>query len=206
VRATFASVHERLPAVPEEASSGASEPSRRLDRRSVGLGVAIAIAVATAAGLGTRFVTERSSTSNQPRVAPTAPVALSASGLKTLAGVVGQPIYWAGPRKHYLYELKRTANRNVYIRYLPPGVNAGAPGHRYTIIATYPVVNALAALKKVAGRRGIDLPGGGIALVVEKQPTLVHLAFPKVDYQVEVYDPSPARALALATSGQVRPA
>jgi hypothetical protein len=27
-----------------------------------------------------------------------------------------------------------------------------------------------------------------------------------VNYQVEVFDPSPARALALVTSGQVRPA
>jgi hypothetical protein len=165
------------------------------------------VVAAAAAGVGAWLVAARSSSSNQAtRVAPTAPVALSASGLKTLAGVVGQPIYWAGPRKHYFYELKRTANRNVYIRYLPPGVNAGAPGHRYTIIATYPFPNGLAALKRVAGGRGIDLPGGGIALVDEKHPTLVHLAFPKVDYQVEVYDPSPARALALVTSGRVRPA
>src|SRR5215470_16136800 len=39
---------------------------------------------------------------------PIAPVALSSSGLSTLARTVGQPIYWAGPRQGYLYELKRT--------------------------------------------------------------------------------------------------
>jgi hypothetical protein len=61
-------------------------------------------------------------------------------------------------------------------------------------------------LEKVEGGRGIQVPGGGLALVDEKYPKSVHLAFPNVNYQVEVFDPSPKRALAVATSGQVRPA
>src|SRR5207253_8975722 len=88
-----------------------------------------------------------SSTTNSPSYQPIAPVALSASGLATLAGTVGQPIYWAGPQHGYLYELKRTSDGNVYVRYLPPGVAVGAPGAAYLTVATYPFPGALQALR-----------------------------------------------------------
>jgi hypothetical protein len=105
-----------------------------------------------------------------------------------------------GPRQDYLYELKRTANGNVYIRC------AGAPGNNYVVIATYPSHGALAAVEKQAGGRGVRVPGTALALLDRKTHKSVHLAFSKVSYHVEVFDSSPGRALALATSGQVRPA
>jgi len=37
------------------------------------------------------------------------------------------------------------------------------------------------------------------------RPTSAYLAFPGSDFQIEVYHPSAARALRLATSGQVAP-
>jgi hypothetical protein len=158
-------------------------------------------------GIAAWIVLGRGSSSPEgPRVVPVEPVALSASGLKNLATLVQQPIYWAGPQPNYLYELKRTPEGNVYIRYLPPGVDAGAPGNKYLVVATYPFRGAYAALKDVATGDGIQVPGGGLAVVDKKTSKSVHLAFPKIDYQVEVFDPSPARALAVATSGQVRPA
>ena len=43
-----------------------------------------------------------------------------------------------------------------------------------------------------------------MALVDESYPNSVHVAYPGVDYQVEVYDPSPARAREVATSGLVQ--
>jgi len=189
-------------------SSRPPEPARRLRLgRRAGLGAVIALAVT--AGVIAWSVTSRdssSSTTTGPVASTVQPVALNASGLSTLAGTVGQPIYWAGPRTGYLYELRRTDNGNVYIRYLPPGVEAGATGAKYLIVATYPFSDAFAALERVAGGRGIQVPGGGLALVDAKYPKSVHLAFPKVNYQVEVFDPSPQRALAVASSGQVRPA
>jgi hypothetical protein len=130
---------------------------------------------------------------------PIAPVALSVSGLRTLARVVPQPIYWAGPRRGALYELRRTSNGDVYVRYLPRGTPAGAPGGRYLVVATYPYRGAFAALRAVAGGRAIRLAGGGIALAAG---TSVHLAWPGVAYQVEVYDPSPARARAAARAAE----
>jgi hypothetical protein len=38
----------------------------------------------------------RNGSSTTTHAVPAKPVALSASGLRTLAAVVGQPIYWAG--------------------------------------------------------------------------------------------------------------
>jgi hypothetical protein len=36
------------------------------------------------------------------------------------------------------------------------------------------------------------------------RPTSVYLAYPESDYQIEVFDPSPTRAVELVTSGQVK--
>jgi hypothetical protein len=185
-------------------SSPAPKPWWRLNqRRRLELGVLLALAVV---GGAIAWAIAGGVSPERTVAKPIKPIALSASGLSTLAAVVGQPIYWAGPRPHYLYELKRTVEGNVYIRYLPPGVDAGASGNNYLTIATFPVSGALDALKKEADGRGVPVPQGGLALVDEKAPRSVRLAFPKVGYQVEVYDPSPAQALAVATSGQVRPA
>jgi predicted aconitase with swiveling domain len=45
----------------------------------------------------------------------------------------------------------------------------------------------------------------GVAMVDRAHPQSVHLAYPGVDDQVEIYDPSPARSLRIARSGEVRP-
>ena len=197
----------------EQLTTNPGNQSRRGDwarllsrRRRAALVAAIVLAV-TVGVIAWVVVASRdgSSAAKGPTANPVAPIRLSASGLSTLARVAGQPIYWAGPRAGYFYELSRTSNGNVYIRYLPRGVKAGANGGKYLVIATYRFPAALAALKKVDDGRGIQLPGGGLALVDGKTSKSVHLAFPKVNYQVEVYDPSPARALETASSGQVRP-
>ena len=185
--------------------SSAPERTRRLSvRRQIGLGALLTLALAV--GVIVWVFVGRNNKSSTPHVVSVKPVALSASGLRTLSAVVRQPIYWAGPRKDYLYELKRTDNGNVYIRYLPPGVDAGAPGNNYLVVVTYPAPGAFAALEKEAGGRGVRVAGGGLALVDQKTHKSVHVAFPNVSYEAEVFDPSPAQALALVRSGQVRPA
>jgi hypothetical protein len=136
---------------------------------------------------------------------PTGPRAATVAGLERLAGTIGHPIYWAGPRKGYTYELTRRSDGTVFVRYLPAGVRLGDPRGDFLIIATYPFPNALAALRRVANGKGIELPGGGLALVHEGYEKSVHLAYPGVDYQVEVYDPSPRIARRVAVSGQVKP-
>jgi hypothetical protein len=135
---------------------------------------------------------------------PVGPIGLSANGLRTLTQSVGQPIYWAGPRPGYLYELTRTATGEIFIRYLPPGAAVGSKQPNYLVVATYPVANAFRSIKKLTSEHPFSIPGGGIAVVDQKHPRSVHLAYPGVPYQLEVYDPSPARSLQVAKSGEVR--
>jgi len=187
-----------------ETSPDEKDSVRRLfrDRRVRIGGLVVLAAVVVAAAW---VLLSRGSSSTSP-VSPIEPVALSASGLVTLTHGVRQPIYWAGPRNNYLYELRRTSDGTVYVRYLPPGVDVGAKGAKYLVIATYPFKHAYEALQNVAGGRGVRVPGGGLALVDAKDPKSVHLAFPGVDFQAEVFDPSPKRALEIASSGQVHSA
>jgi hypothetical protein len=135
------------------------------------------------------------------------PAVVSLAGLKSFAHTIEHPIYWAGAKQGYAYEVTQTANGNVYVRYLPKGVKAGAP-KPYLTVATYPFPNALAALSKGAkgSTSGVyHLAGGGLAVVDSSYPKSVHVAFPSSSYQVEVFDPSPSVARSVATSGSVAP-
>jgi hypothetical protein len=186
-------------------------------RRSSSIRVGAVLAIAAAAGLGAWAVVSNRD-SDSPAVAvttassattttaqPIAPVGLSAGGLRTLTASISQPVYWAGPKPGYLYELTRTSAGKIFIRYLPAGTPVGTKKATYLIVATYPFRGALQALKDLSGRPQITIPGGGTAIVDKGHPQSVHLAFPGVDDQIEVYDPSPARSLAIARSGSVRP-
>ena len=93
----------------------------------------------------------------------------------------------------------------MFVRYLPAGAKVGSKQAIYLIIATYPYRNALQALKGLSDGQKLTIPGGGLAIVDKKDPKSVHLAYPGVDDQVEVYDPSPARSLRVAKSGAVPP-
>jgi len=120
------------------------------------------------------------------------PKAASPAGLRSLAGSLGHPIYWAGAKKGYTYELNRNPNGSLFVRYLPPGVRVGSK-KTYLSVATYPFTDALAGIQRVAkqkGQRPIKLAGGGLAVYNPKIPNDVHLAFPGSNYQVEVYDPT----------------
>jgi hypothetical protein len=135
----------------------------------------------------------------------TGPIKLAVSGIRNLSSASGQPIYWIGRRPGNTLEFIRTADGKVYLRYLPPGVKVGDPRDDFTIVGTYPFPDAFRSLQQISGDKGVAVPGGGIALVHEGYPQSVHVAYPDVDYQIEVYDPSPARALELATSEALRP-
>jgi hypothetical protein len=135
------------------------------------------------------------------------PVGLSTEGLRAQSKAFRQPIYWAGPRRGYTYELIRTATGRVYVRYLPPGTPVGARGANYLIIATYRFTKPFRALKALAARNGggFRLGDGGFVYVGPRAGKSVYVAYPGVPYEIEVYAPSPARARRVATSGDVRP-
>lgn len=169
------------------------------------IALAIGGGLAAWAVIGSRDAGSSASPGPVTTAKPLGPIGLSASGLRTLTRSVGQPIYWAGPKAGFLYELTRTSTGKVYLRYLPPGAKVGSKQASYLIVATYPFHDPLQALKDLTGGDLLDIPGGGGAMVDRNHPESVYLAYPDVDDQIEIFDPSPQRALEVAQSGAVRP-
>jgi hypothetical protein len=171
--------------------------------------VVVGVVILIAVGLGLFFLLHKSSTHKKTTkgkhynrinaVLETAPQ------LKAESSILGTPIYWAGPLKGYSYEFTRATTGNMYVRYLPKGLRADAPGANFLIISTYPFIGAYQGLKKAS--HGAALPGqnGGILYVNPKYRQSVLMAWPNINYQVEVYDPKPAVSLSTAESGQVKP-
>jgi hypothetical protein len=111
-----------------------------------------------------------------------------------------------GAKPGMRYELTRAPAGRSYIRYLPAGVHAGS-STRYLTIGTYPLPNAFAVTNAAAHGAGvvtIKIPGG-FAFYRAGAPSHVHVAYPGQDLQIEVYDPSAARAHAVVASGRLAP-
>jgi hypothetical protein len=163
-------------------------------------GLAVVLAIAGCGGSGS----SSSSTSGPKRAIP---VAATPRQLRALAKADGHPIFWSGPFTG-TYELTTIADGRTYIRYLPPGIPVGAASLHLTVgtyirpSAPYDSVKAAATTKKATIR---TVPNGGLAVQYHSRPQSVYLVYPGTLYEVEVYDPSAATALHLATSGKVAP-
>jgi hypothetical protein len=176
----------------------------------VRLGAVVAIGIAAGLGvwLGTRG--GGSHTATPARAAgPTGEqvVPVTAGGLETLVSALGRPIYWAGPMPGERLELTRLANGEVFVRYLPVGVKVGSTQAELTV-GTYQVNDALGAVERSASSPQavrLAIKGGAVAFYNRGRPTNVYLAFPGGSYQIEVFDPNPARAKSLVEGGHVVP-
>jgi hypothetical protein len=136
------------------------------------------------------------------------PVATTQAGLRRLAAQLGHPIYWLGPQANRTYELTRTTDDRIFVRYLPHDVPVGIRQALFTIVGTYPVPNALHVLRQLAGKAGeksFSAPKHGFAVFNRAHPTNVYLAYPGSNLEIEVFDPSLARARTLVASGRVVP-
>jgi hypothetical protein len=160
-----------------------------LASRSARVGVVVAVAVAV--GVAVWFVGRRDIRGQSGQQASSDTAALGARGLEALASSLGRTVYWVGPRRRIAYEFTDTADRRVYVRYLPSGVAAGTP-NPYLTVASYPLAGAYAVTRAAATQRGIvRLPvgGHGVAFYARARPTNAYIAFPGTDVQVEVYNP-----------------
>jgi len=187
--------------------------------RSVRVGAVVAVAIAVAfvvwllvrgggSGSSNPAVTAAQTTTQTTRSATPLLEAASIQTLKTVPALVGHPIYWAGPRSRITYELTRTRDDRIYIRYLPKGVKVGDRRADFLIVGTYPVRNAYRAVQTAAKEQGAEtfaIAGGGKAVLNKSAPKNVYFAFPRSNYQIEVYAPSPGRARSLVRSGKIRP-
>jgi hypothetical protein len=166
------------------------------------------IAVGLAAFLIGWVAMNRSDDAPTPPAVGSGASAASESELEAFADSVSHPVYWAGPKDGYTYELTQTTNGLVYVRYLPEGTDVGDPRSQYLTVGTYPRAGAFAELQRAAKEKGaVSLKVGddGLAVFSQSKPTSVYLGYPDAKYQVEVFHPSPDEARRLALSGQVVP-
>jgi hypothetical protein len=181
--------------------------ARRPDVR-IGAVVAIVALVAFVAWLLVRGGGGDANTTSSPAATPIAPVAATPGRIRDLSVEVGRPIYWLGPRDNTVYELQRTSQDRIYVRYLTPTAEVGTKQAGYALVGTYPVPKAYDVLKGLAkndGETSFTAPKGGIAVYSNSRPTNVYLAYPGSDVQIEVYDPTPGNARTLIASGRVVP-
>jgi hypothetical protein len=121
---------------------------------------------------------------------------------------VDHRIYWAGERPGKRYELTISDQGNIFVRYIDPDTPVGSRQVASLTIGTYPVPDAYAATKGVADQPGAktgETPDGGFVVTNRNNPQSVYIAFPGSDHQIEVFDPNPKTAFALAESGAVVP-
>jgi hypothetical protein len=178
-----------------------AQTARRRRARSIRIGAVVALALA--AGLVAWFLLRDNGSSN--KAATTSANAVSVDQLASLAASLGHPIFWLGPKSGYTYELTQTPNGKIYVRYLPAGVAVGA-SKPYLTVATYPFPNAFPALQKqgkASGVNSFNVSNGGIALLDRGYPESTHVAYPGVDYQVEVFDQTPGAAMHTVSAGQL---
>ena len=133
--------------------------------------------------------------------------AISLAGLRALPASLGHPVYWAGPRAGTTYELTKTPDGRVYVRYLTGGARVGSPLPNFLTIGTYVVPNAAAAVRTAAAQPGaVRVPvSGGFGFYNRARPTSVYFAYPGSNVQVETYDPSAAVARQLVETGAIKP-
>jgi len=169
------------------------------------------IAVAVAAGIVAWLLIsnngdDSSSKTGEPLSGKGTTVPVSASGLRTLAGALKQPIYWAGTKPGFKLELTKEPDGHVFIRYLPHDAHIGTK-KAFLTIGTYSLSNAYAITKAAAARGdSVTVPvPGGVAFYNESRPTNVYFSTPGTDAQVEVYDPWAPGAKKLVKSGAVVP-
>jgi hypothetical protein len=168
---------------------------------------AVLVLAAAAAFVGWRLLVEDDTGSTAP--GNTATVSAASLGeLEGLPASLGHPVYWAGARKSFTYELTETREGNIFIRYLPPGVPLEDKRPDYLTVGTYPVQEAIGAAREQARQDGAfrrSIAGNGIAYSLPNKPRSVYFTYPRLDYLYEVYDPRPLRARRLVLSGRVRP-
>jgi hypothetical protein len=126
--------------------------------------------------------------------------------LATEAKSLGRPVYWAGAQDGSSIDLERDAKGNVSVLYIPEGSDPGGPPADYLTVVTYPYDNAYAALQQqvvTGGPLSRDLPDGGLVISQADEPNNAYVAYKGEDYQVEIYDPRPGRALKLVLDGSI---
>jgi hypothetical protein len=189
----------------ERPSGGALRDLRNNSRARTAAIVVVGVLVGLVIWFVVAWVRDDGSPGTPPTAETSGPTLVSANGLATLIKAGDQPVFWVGERLGMKYELSEIVDQAAYVRYLPTGVRVGDK-RQFLTIGTYPLANAydVTAGTRKQGAQIFNVPGGGVAAVSKNSPKSVYVAFPGVDYQVEIYDPHSTAARKLATSGAVQ--
>jgi hypothetical protein len=185
--------------------------SGRLSRRRLLAGIVLVVAAGIVAFFLLRGGDDSGGEGGEVDSTPPAtgrPEAANLDRLRSVADVVGHPVYWAGQQSGRRYELTVEHDGKVYVRYLPQGVRVGSRKVGSLTIGTYPYIGALDALRALARQPGAisdHTPDGGLVVTTGTSPDNVYVAYPEQDLQIEVYDPHAGSALALARGGAIVP-
>jgi hypothetical protein len=135
-------------------------------------------------------------------------VALSEAELIAAVKELGADVYWAGPVKGAKYTLAVPADGQAYVRYLPEGQGIDDTKPNYVVIATYTTTDAFTATQAAGNTsNGVSfISASGAAIYYSKDtPTNVYVAYPNLNFQVEIFNPIAATALEIAsTNGALR--
>jgi hypothetical protein len=150
---------------------------------------------------------QQATTTTVPATATINPVVLDRAALVAHVAALTQPVYWIGSQRARRFELRRSPDGSVILRYLPPGV---PPGSNAAVISigTYPLANAFAVTSELGQQKGnarARRPDGAVAVYRTSRPTNVYVAYPRSAYQVEVFSPDPAEARKIALSSSLEP-
>jgi hypothetical protein len=129
-------------------------------------------------------------------------VALDEDQLKSAVKQLGVDVYWAGPVADAKYTLSVPETGKAYVRYLPNGQGIDDTNPYYVVIATYTADDAFNATQAAGNQtNGVSFinPDGAAVYYSKETPTNVYVAYPNLNYQIEIFNPMAQTALDIAS-------
>ncbi len=170
--------------------------------------IAAIVVVAVVVGVVLWLVLGRSGKHHGKVFHAVGPIVYSAKNLAAESKFINTRFFWAGkqPIKGAVrYEFTRLTNGHLYVRYLTKGAKIGNTDAKYLVISTYPdYPTAYKTVKASANAQA----GPGNSVILVRPHTKGHnilMAFKGIPDQIEIYDPSASKALAIALSGDIKP-
>ncbi len=147
--------------------------------------------------------------SDEDEAGDDSPKIVQSSDIAATAKRLGRSIYWAGERPNTKLELAESDSGRVYVRYLDMNSEAGVRSADFLTVATYPVDDPAAALRRAKQTRpDAELArsdGGALILIDPSAPGSIRVAYPGASEQVEVYTPDIADGIELVKRDQIEP-
>ena len=136
------------------------------------------------------------------------PTAMTEQELRAFSANSAIPVYWAGPRDGVTYEVTKTSDGSVFVRYLTNGVKVGDQTASYLTVGTYYQPGGYTALSTTSQEAKVSsstMRSGALVVQREDSPGSTWFSFPDADFQVEVYHPEAGHSFTLVSNGDVAP-